>query len=136
MEEKRHNSMLIPYYFKKNNLYVFLQRRNDDAPRNPNILGGFGGGLEGEENNEDALIREMNEELEYTPKNYSLLGTFETDHSISNYYIEEVDENFENNVIVHEGKRGEWHEAIKVVERDDISPNTKRVINSIILKFR
>ncbi len=134
--EKRHNSMLIPYYFKENNLYVFLQRRSDDAPRNPNILGGFGGGLEGDENNEDALIREMNEELEYTPKNYSLLGTFETDHSISNYYIEEVDENFENNVVVHEGKRGEWHEAIKVTERDDISPNTKRVVNSIILKFR
>jgi hypothetical protein len=55
--EKRHNSMLIPYCFKEGNLYVFLQRRTADAPRNPNILGGFGGGFEGKENNDEALLR-------------------------------------------------------------------------------
>lgn len=134
--EKRHNSMLIPYYFKDNYLYVFLQRRSADAPRNPNSLGGFGGGLEGEENNEEALLREMQEELEYTPINYSLLGTFETYHSVSNYYIEEVNENFEENVTVHEGKGGEWHKAVEAIERNDISPNTKKVVENMIEKFQ
>lgn len=133
--QKRHNSMLIPYYFKDNYLYVFLQRRSADAPRNPNILGGFGGGLEGDENNEEALLREMYEELEYTPVKYLLLGIFETDHSVSNYYIEEVKQSFEKNITVHEGKGGEWHEASKVIGRDDISPNTRRVVSSIISKF-
>lgn len=96
--------MLVPYYFKQNELFVFLQRRSADAPRNPNILGAFGGGLEGDEDNEQALLREMQEELEYAPQNHELLGVFETDHSISSYYIEEVAENFEDLVTVHEGK--------------------------------
>jgi 8-oxo-dGTP pyrophosphatase MutT (NUDIX family) len=128
--------MLIPYYFKDRNLYVFLQRRSDDAPRNPNILGGFGGGLEGQESNEEALLREIQEELEYIPHKHSLFGVFETDHSISNYYIEEVNENFEDNIVVHEGKWGEWHKAIDVIERDDISPNTKKVVNAMIGKLK
>ena len=134
--EKRHNSMLIPYYFKDENLYVFLQRRSDDAPRNPNILGGFGGGLEGNENNEEALLREMKEELEYSPKNHSLLGTFKTDHSVSNYYVEKVNENFKGSIVVNEGKGGEWHEAIEVIKRDDISPNTKKVVQTMILEVK
>lgn len=134
--EKRHTSILIPYYFKDGELYVFLQRRSANAPRNPNSLGGFGGGLEGEENNEEALLREMQEELEYTPVNYSLLGTFETYHSISNYYIEEVNENFEEIVTVHEGKGGEWHKAREVIARDDISPNTKKVIKTMMYKLQ
>lgn len=128
--------MLIPYYFKDNNLFVFLQRRSSDAPRNPNSLGGFGGGLENEENNEEGLLREIYEELEYIPKQYSLLGVFETDHSISNYYIEKVKENFEKGIIVNEGKGGEWHNAIEVIERDDISPNTKKVVQTMILKVK
>ncbi|OGE83488.1 MAG: hypothetical protein A3B10_03705 [Candidatus Doudnabacteria bacterium RIFCSPLOWO2_01_FULL_44_21] len=131
--EKRRNSILIPYYFRDGNLHVFLQRRSHEAPRNPNILGGFGGGLEGDENNEKTLLRELREELEYTPKKYSLLGVFETDHSISNYYIEKVSEDFENNIKIHEGTGGEWHRAQDVIERDDISPNTRRVITTMIL---
>ncbi|MCX6716001.1 MAG: NUDIX domain-containing protein [Candidatus Taylorbacteria bacterium] len=133
--DKRHNSMLIPYRFKDGNLYVFLQRRSDDTPRNPDTLGGFGGGIEGEENNEEALLREMQEELEYTPKKHTLLGIFETDHSVSNYYIEEVNEDFEKGITVHEGKGGEWHKASAVIERKDISPNTRRVVRAILTQF-
>ena len=124
--------MLIPYRFQDGELYIFLQRRSDDAPRNPNILGGFGGGLEGEENYEEALLREVQEELEYTPQQYSFLGVFETDHSISNYYIEEVREDFEKNIKVNEGKRGEWYKAQDAVGRTDISPNTRTVVKAII----
>jgi 8-oxo-dGTP pyrophosphatase MutT (NUDIX family) len=97
--------MFVPYCFKKNNLYIFLQKRDSEA-RNPNSLGMFGGGLENEENNDEALIREINEELEYKPTDYLLLGVFEDDYSISNYYIEEVRENFEENITVCEGKGG------------------------------
>lgn len=134
--QKRLTSMLIPYCFKDNNLYIFLQRRSADAPRKPNSLGAFGGGLENKENYEEALIREMNEELEYKPVNYSLLGVFEDDYSISNYYIEKVDENFEKNITIHEGKGGEWHKATEVIKRDDVGLNTKNVIIMIINKIQ
>ena len=123
--------MFIPYYFKNNELFVFLQRRSSDA-KHPNSLGSFGGGLENEENNEKALIREISEELEYTPINYSLLGVFEDNYSVSNYYIEEVKENFETSININEGKGGEWHKAKEVTERNDISQNTKNVIYKML----
>ena len=129
--KKRLVSMFIPYYFKDNGLYVFLQVRDFKA-RSPNSLGAFGGGLENEENNEEALIREIKEELEYTPVNYSLLGVFEDDYSVSNYYIEEVKENFEASINVREGKGGEWCKAKEVTGRDDISSNTKNIINKML----
>ncbi len=132
--KKRHNSMLIPYYIVEDVLSVFLQRRTADAPRNPLMLGGFGGGLEDNENNEEALLREMQEELEYVPQNYSLLGVFETEHSVSNYYIEEVSPDFDKPISFHEGT-GEWHKASEVVERDDISPNTRKVILTLFEKL-
>ncbi len=129
--EKRLTSMLVPYRFKNDELYIFLQKRSSEA-RNPNSLGMFGGGIENNENNEEALIREINEELEYKPINYSLLGVFEDDYSISNYYIKKVDENFERNINIHEGKGGEWHKAEEVIERNDISLNTKNVISKML----
>ena len=133
---KRHNSLLIPYYFKDSELYVFLQRRTDDAPRNPGKLGGFGGGVDGEETYEQALLREMKEELEYIPQKFSLLGTFPTDHSISNYYAEEVNENFEDYISVHEGKWGEWHKATELITRNDVSTNGKKVVEFMINSFK
>jgi len=128
--------MLIPYYFEDNNLFVFLQRRSDDAPRNPNILGAFGGGLEGDENNEEGLLREIYEELEYIPKEHFLLGVFETDHAIASYYTEKVNKNFEESIVVNEGKGGEWHKALEVIERNDISPNTKKVVKTMLEKVK
>lgn len=133
--QKQHVSTLIPYFFKDKNLYVFLHRRSDDAPRNPNGLSGFGGGLEGDENYEQAMLREIKEELNYIPVNYSLLGTFEDDYSVVNYYIEEVDEDFEDKVTVLEGKHGEWHKALDVGERKDVSHNTKKVISAMLEKL-
>ena len=134
--EKKHGSSLIPYYFRDGNLYVFLQRRTDDAPKYPDMLGGFGGGLESNENNEDALLREIKEELEYTPQKYLLLGIFETDHAIDSYYIEEVSEGFEKNITVREGKGGEWHKALSVIKQDDICPDTQKAVTAMVEKFK
>lgn len=133
--QKRITSMFVPYCFKNNNLYIYLQKRSSNS-RNPNSLGAFGGGLENNENNEEALIREMDEELEYKPINYSLLGVIEDDYSISNYYIEEVKEIFEENIKINEGKGGEWYKAKEVIERNDISLNTKNVVKMMINKLQ
>lgn len=126
--------MLVPYYFKDNDLFVFLQRRSNDTSRNPNSLGAFGGGIEDEEGIEEGLLREVYEELRYKPTQYLFLGTFEDNYSISNYYIEKVNADFEEHIIVNEGVGGEWHKAVDAIERDDISFNTKRVLDMLIKK--
>lgn len=133
--KKKHNSMLVPYYFKDNSLYIFLQRRTDDAPTNPNLLAVFGGGAENDENNEETLLREIQEELDYTPQNYSLFCMFEVNNCELYYYIEKVSEDFDKNIIVHEGKGGEWHKATDAINRDDITPNTYKVVSAMVVNL-
>ncbi|MFT5360083.1 MAG: 8-oxo-dGTP pyrophosphatase MutT (NUDIX family) [Candidatus Paceibacteria bacterium] len=133
---KKRGSLLIPYYFNNEDLYVFLQRRSDEAPLNPGTLGGFGGGLEENENNEEALVREIREELEYSPKDYLLLETLETDYSISNYYIEKVDEDFAKKITVNEGKQGEWHRAVTLSKRNDVIRNVKKAAQAMLEKLK
>jgi hypothetical protein len=43
-----------------------------------------------------------------------------------------VSEDFDKNLVVKEGKRGEWHNAEEVVLLRDISPNTNKVVNTIL----
>lgn len=132
---KRAVSVLIPYCLKQKDLYVFLQRRTADAPSDPNTLGSFGGGLEVDESNEEGLIRELQEELEYTPKDYEELGIFENDNSVVMAYIEKVPEDFETMVIVHEGEGGEWHKAVEVIEDKDLAGIVLQEVKMMIEKL-
>jgi|GEM_PF-4844041 len=134
-QSKRQTSMFIPYYLEDDKIYIFLQKRGVGA-RNPNSVGAFGGGTEGGENNELALLREIKEELEYTPNKYELIGTYEDEYSISNYYVEKVNKNFTDKIIINEGEGGDWYEETEIIKLVNISTNTKNVINEIIKKFK
>ncbi|NQU77867.1 NUDIX domain-containing protein [Candidatus Falkowbacteria bacterium] len=61
---KHRNGAIIILYDEEKK--VLLQHRTDDAPRRPGCWGFFGGGIEGEETPEEAVVRETKEELNYT----------------------------------------------------------------------
>ncbi len=46
---------------------IVLQRRTDDAPYAPGLLGCFGGAIEGDESPDDAVRREIGEETSLDP---------------------------------------------------------------------
>ncbi len=133
--KKTLTSVLIPYCFKDEVLYVFLQRRSDDAPRGPNFLGAFGGAVEDGETNIQAFNRELQEELNYTPRHYEELGAFETDGYCSTCYIENVAPGFEDHITINEGKGGEWHAAKEVEILPDVMPNTRKALRAMLEKL-
>ena len=68
------SSLFIPYNNEKK---LLLQLRSDDAPRYPGLWGFFGGMIDGDETPEEALLREVKEELGLTIKQIALFKRYE-----------------------------------------------------------
>ena len=105
---KREAAGLIPYKRVQGEISIYLQRRSKDAWSNPDKWGLFGGGLERAETSEEGLLREIEEELCITPKNYQFLGRYETPPAYVSVYYMEVSDGFESLVNVQEGQYGRF----------------------------
>ena len=107
MTDYRRTACFIPY--RKNdtgNLAVFLQKRSKDAVRLPGFFGFFGGGIEHGETPEEALEREVHEELNYATDNVIYIGVYR-ENSL-HAYCHAVPQNFEEQITVLEGDYGTW----------------------------
>lgn len=60
-ENKRKISALAPYKIENNEVFIYLQKRAKNAKIAPGLFGFFGGGREGDETKEEALLREIEE---------------------------------------------------------------------------
>lgn len=126
MEDKRKISILIPYKIKDGDILVYLQKRSDNAKRLPGLFGFFGGGREGNECPEEVLVREIKEEMDFIPKNFTHFKVYEFEKSIKDIFVIEADDTFENGVTILEGDYGRWfgeNETLnepKFIEEDKI----------------
>ena len=68
---------------------ILLQHRSKDAPRLPDYWGFFGGGIEREESPDQALAREIDEELEYMVRSAQLIfiQKFTHEHEENTKYV-------------------------------------------------
>ena len=89
---------------------ILFQHRSKDMDNLPNYWAFFGGHIEEGETPEQALVRESEEELEYTPKNPRLAMTQEFEHENIQYkkyvYMEEYDN---SKLVQHEGQAMGWY---------------------------
>ena len=114
MEEvktKRETALLIPYKIVNGTIFVFLQKRNKDSKILPDHFSFFGGKLEPGEGKEEALKREIQEELNFELKEYSFLNTydsFEGGSIILNVHFTKVSDDFDETVTVSEGQYGKF----------------------------
>lgn len=106
--EKRICSILIPYREAPKGISVFLQKRAPDAVRHPNDFGFFGGGIEPGESPEQALEREIGEELEFKPSGHVFLGVYESAHTIRHVFYLKVEDDFESKIKINEGQYGKF----------------------------
>lgn len=115
-------SLIVPKIEKTDKL-VF-QRRDAKAPINPNVLGFFGGSLEGDEVPLEAARRELIEETSLTVSSDELILVGEADVPAGRgpvhatvYIIDVVDADFE----VYEGKGLEVYTKEEVLRRSDLA---------------
>lgn len=129
-EDKATTATFIPYRNKNGVHEYFLQMRDGKAPTNPNIFGMFGGSIERGENPVDAVLREIQEELSYIPKNLQYLSEFETD-KVRHIFIEEVKEDFESEVAVCEGEYGKFLKYDDIAHSSDVAHNARTILHVV-----
>jgi len=134
--DKRQVAIFIPYRQKDGDVFVFLQKRSKDAKRIPDYFGFFGGGLDGEETPEQALAREIKEELSYQPVNYFLLGCYDFPRKYAYVFCQEVGDNFENEIEVLEGQYGKWFNEAEAMAEQMLIDEDKIVLQDFFEKVR
>lgn len=128
MEEKRTISILIPYKIKEGRFFVYLQKRTDDAKRLPGNIAYFGGGLEAGELPEQALMREIKEELDFFSPDFEFFRKYEFEHSILHVFIYQAPQDFELKVTIMEGEYGRWYDGQEALEEPKMSDDDKRIL--------
>lgn len=103
---KRKVATLVPYYLDDGVPHFFLQKRTADAPTYAGCFGFFGGHIEEGETAATALVREIQEELLFTPIGHAFLAHYERPHSINHMFFLLVDKHFASMVTVCEGEYG------------------------------
>ena len=103
----RNVAVLLLYNDRKE---ILLQHRSHDAERLPNHWAFFGGGIEGSESPEQALAREIREELEYVVNTPKLILTQTMTHkgeeALKYVFVEKYDAR--QSLVLHEGQGMNW----------------------------
>lgn len=128
MQKKREASCLVPYRKRDDSFEFYLQKRDKDAHAAGDMLGLFGGGIEAGESVEEALAREMREELVYVPVAATYWSRFEHATGVNHVFVEPVDGDFESRVDVHEGQYGIFLTYEEMLARPDVLNITRLVI--------
>jgi 8-oxo-dGTP pyrophosphatase MutT (NUDIX family) len=118
-----------------NEVFVYLQKRAKDAKRLPDYFGFFGGGIEGQETTEEALKREIKEELDFVPEGYEFLRSYDLGGR-KNAFILEVDSSFEDNIIVLEGEYGKWFSEQEALEEQKLIDEDKVILRDFYKKLK
>ena len=123
--KRRDVSILIPYKIKDNQVLVYLERRSKTAERLPDFYGFWGGGIEIGETPEQALIREVKEEMSIDLKGYKFFREFKFTISISYLYYLLVDDNFETTIKLTEAQYGKFFTEEGIVAEEKLIENDK-----------
>ena len=128
MKNKRQAATLIPYKIQGGRILIYLQKKAKDAPRWPGYFGFFGGGLERKEMPEEALKREIKEELDFVPEGYEFLGKYEFPNHINHMFALQVGEDFEKQVTVLEGDYGIFFGELKALQEPMLIDEDKEIL--------
>ena len=102
----------------------------------PGYFGFFGGHAEGSENPEEALRREIKEELSFDIEAYKLLGRYDFPRDVKHAFVLEVGENFENEIKVLEGDYGRYFTHQEIIDEPKLIEEDKTVLYDFFEKYR
>lgn len=132
-ESKRRISVFIPFQNSGSELRVYLQKRSADAEALPGNFGFWGGHAEKDEAPEEALAREIQEEMGISLdlRLVHYFDHYEFIRNIKDVYLLEVTDHWEDQIVIGEGDYGKWFLTSEVFDRQDIIFEDKVVINDL-----
>lgn len=132
MQEKNSISILVPYKIEGQKVLVYMQMRSQDQKLSGHF-GFFGGHAEKNENPEQTLEREIKEELniKLISSNYSLFNRYEFLRSFKYVFLFEPRSDWEDLVVVSEGKYGKWLDTREAVKLENIIFEDKVVLDNV-----
>jgi len=139
MAQDTKNVATLVLYKGKN---FIMQRRDSKAPVAPNKLSLFGGHIQKGEDPADAALRELKEETSLDVENIPVLPLAiiegfwreERDDVIDAYiYTAEINDiNFK----VYEGKNLEVIAFDEILDRDDVSPSSRAILETFLMESK
>ncbi len=117
--DKEKSALLIIYKHQAQGYSFYFQKRGMNTPNAPGMFGFFGGGVDNNETPEQALIREIKEELIITPKNFWHLKDYEIGNKMLYVFCQKVEENFEDKASVLEGDYGKWFSKEEILTNEN-----------------
>ncbi|MDD4989844.1 MAG: NUDIX hydrolase [Candidatus Pacebacteria bacterium] len=134
---QRRCSIFVPYKKQENNIVVYLQKRSADTKRLPDYFGFWGGGIQKNETPEQGLLREVKEEMDYTPSDYHFFGKYIFPRREKNGYSEkfvfilEVKDSFENEIKILEGEYGKYFNEKEAEKEPKLIEDDKIILRDI-----
>lgn len=120
MKIVKRKSNLIPYRIADNRLEFYLSHRSKNAKQFPDNWSFWGGGIEEGETPEQALTREIQEELNWELTQFKFLGTYyDSMPNEKHVFFTEVSNDFEKRIKILESQGG------KFFSRDEIEKDAK-----------
>lgn len=135
-EQKRHHAILVPYFVKDTEMFVYLQKRSEDMKALPGYFGFWGGGIEERETIEEGLQREIREELGVEIQNYQFFGHYEFYGSIKEIHIMKVDDDFGEKITIGEGDYGKFFTEQETVSEPKILDEDRVVLRNLFGKIK
>ena len=118
---------IVKAIIHKNNKYLLQLRDNKPNISSPNTWGFFGGGVDSGETQEFALIRELDEELNWKPKK---INFFHADYKLNTKWFSIYCDVSINELIILEGQAMKWFKSKEVKKLN----NTPHIVINIINK--
>lgn len=122
-------ALLIPYRLSENSVAVMLQKRSVEAPRYPGYFGLFGGHIREGEVIEDALVREIDEELSIQINEHWKIGEYALGEFTRHVFCMHITDELEKNIVVREGDYGRWFYKQDIETEEKIILQNKEIIN-------
>ncbi|MDP2704416.1 MAG: NUDIX domain-containing protein [bacterium] len=132
--EQRHVSILAPLKRKDGKTYIFLQKRSENAKRAPGYFGFFGGGIKDGETPEQALEREIQEELTFKSTKHSFFKKYDLERCVAYVYLIKVEDDFENTIQVKEGDYGKFFTEEELAQEKNVIPHDRQILKDIFTR--
>ena len=127
MKIVKRKANLVPYRFVNNCLELYLSHRSINAKQYPNCWSFWGGAIEEGESPEEALVREIQEELNWRPDKFDFLGMYYDSKPNEKFiFFTKVDGEFENEISICEGQSGKFFTK-EEIENEDLIINEDKI---------